>query len=206
MQIARLENIGIEEAVKRASLTLKGGGVVLYPTDTVYGLAVDASNEEALRRLKELKGRDAHKPISILVCDTEMMEAYGVMNEVAHGLAERHLPGPLTLVLPARENVSKEIAQDGTVGIRIPNDEFCLALSEAFGKAFTTTSANKAGEPTLASVEEILAQFGDAKGVITLVVDGGPREGGQSSTVVSCVTDTPVVLREGTISKEELGF
>lgn len=204
--MARIENIGMEEAVKRASLILKGGGIVLYPTDTLYGLAVDAGNEGALRALKELKGRDAKKPISILVCDIEMMDEYARVSDAARALAERHLPGPLTLVLPAKETVSKEIAEDGTVGVRIPNDEFCLVLSQAFGKAFTTTSANVAGEPTLSNVEDILAQFGAKKEVIALVVDDGPRAGGQFSTVVSFVNGTPEILREGAISKEELGL
>ncbi len=206
MQIIRIENVGIEESAKRASLILKAGGIVLYPTDTVYGLAVDAENGEALQRLKELKGRDAKKPISILVGDISMMEMYADVPDTARTLAEKHLPGALTLVLRAKETVSKEIAEDGTVGVRIPKDEFCLALSEAFGKAYTTTSANVAGEPTLSTVEEILAQFGEKKSAIALVVDDGLRNSGVSSTVVSCTGEVPEVLREGALSKEALGL
>ncbi len=206
MQILRIENIGVEAAAQKAALALKAGGIVLYPTDTLYGLAVDAASPEALDRLKALKGRDTGKPISIIVPSIEEMEQYGRLNTAARSLAERFLPGPLTLVLPATELVAPELAADGTIGIRIPNDEFCLALAEAFGRPYTATSANKAGLNTPGTAAGVIEQLGEAASEVALIIEDGERARVGASTVVDATGETPAILREGALSREALGL
>jgi L-threonylcarbamoyladenylate synthase len=204
MEIRTTEHV--DSAAYQAARVLSTGGIVLYPTDTVYGLAVDAGNVDALERLAALKGRDAEKTPLIAVADVATMERYGRMDGAAHNLASRFLPGPLTLILRATPECPPAIARpNGTVGIRIPNDSFCLALARAFGRAYTSTSANLAGEMTAATVEEVLMQLGSAGDAIELAIDGGPRASNVPSTIVSCVGE-PVIVREGALSRAELGF
>jgi L-threonylcarbamoyladenylate synthase len=206
MRILHLSDVGTESAAREAALILASGGIVLYPTDTLYGLAVNALDRGALERLKDLKGREKKKPISVVVPDIESLDRYGVLNDSARSLAERVLPGPLTLVVPGTSQLPEEVMLNGALGMRIPNDPFCLALATLFKAPYTATSANMSGHPTPATPQEILAQFGARIGEIDLVIDDGPREGGTPSTVVTCVTNTPHILREGALSKADLGL
>ncbi len=203
MEIIRLTETDLDTAVRRTTEVLTQGGIVLYPTDTTYGLGVDATNQEALKRLKQLKGRDAAKPISILVKDRDMIRTYGIMNEQAQSLIARFLPGPLTLVLGATDKVLKELNALGEIGVRIPNEPFCTLLMQRYPNPVTATSANIAGREAERNIDQILSQFGPAQEEIALVIDAGER-GNASSTVVSCVSDIPVILREGALTKEEL--
>jgi L-threonylcarbamoyladenylate synthase len=205
MEIIRLTEEGLESAVSRAVSVLKRGGVVLFPTDTLYGLAVDALNTSAIATLKRLKARHTKKPISVVVPHHTALEEYAHVNELARSLAERHLPGALTLVLPASGKVPDDILLNGTLGLRMPNDPFSLALAEALGTPYTATSANMSGLPTPPGVEEILSQFGPQVRHIDLVIDAGPRVSGQPSTVVAIVDDQVYVLREGAIGRDQLG-
>lgn len=205
MEIIKLSEANTEEAAKRAARVLEKGGIVLYPTDTLYGLGVDATNEEAIERLKDLKGRDKKKPISVIVPSVEHISAYAHMNAPAKQLAEKFFPGALTLVLPAKDTISKELTLNDSIGVRIPDDAFCLALAREFGLPFTTTSANKAGRETAKDVRHVLEQFGNHVHEISLVIDGGERRGEHPSTVVQVTGDTPYVLREGALSRAQLG-
>lgn len=206
MEILRLREVSIERAAQKAAQTLKKGGLVLFPTDTIYGLAADATNPKALAKLRELKGREKKKPISIVVPDIASIATYAVMNEAAASLAERFLPGALTLVMQATRNIPEELQLNGAIGIRIPDDPFCLALARAFGKPYTATSANKSGRETPASVRDVLMQFGHEVNDIALAIDDGDRNGKKPSTVVTTVDGVPYVLREGAISKMSLGL
>ncbi len=206
MEIIRLDDTNVEAAAARAAAVLRAGGIVLYPTDTLYGLGVDAVNRPALERLRALKGREKKKPISVIVAAPEKMDEHVHAHAEARALAEKHFPGALTLVLAAKDTIPTEIQLNGAVGIRIPNDPFALALARAFGKPFTATSANKAGQQTPAAVLDILAQLAPLGHHVDLVIDAGERAGGRPSTVVLYTGDTPYVLREGAISREELGL
>ncbi|HEY0979289.1 MAG TPA: L-threonylcarbamoyladenylate synthase [Candidatus Paceibacterota bacterium] len=206
MEILRLEEVGVERAAKRAAEMLRKGKLVLYPTDTLYGLGADATNARALALLRELKGREKKKPLSVLVPDHASISRYAHLNDTARALAERFLPGALTLVLPATDRIPAEITLNGAIGIRIPDDSFSLALARAFGKPVTATSANKSGRETPATVEEVICQFGPDAHEIALAIDGGSRKGNIGSTVVSIVSDTPYVLREGAITRTALGI
>lgn len=207
MKILRIGEVGLEHVTQEAARVLSEGGIVLYPTETMYGLGVDATNPQALRGLYHLKNRDLHKTALIAVGSPADIERYGVMNTTAHALAERFLPGSLTLVLPATERALEGIIRDdGTVGVRVPSDPFCVALATQFKGAYTSTSANISALPPAGSVQDILAQFGESAFAISLVIDDGERSQGTPSTIVSCVTETPVILREGALSREELGL
>lgn len=188
--------------------------ITLYPTDTVYGLGVDATDAEAVLRLIELKGRPTfaeasvgkeRKPISIIVSDLEMAEKYAVITPLARKLAEKFLPGKLTLVLEAKDTLPKEItAGTGTVGIRIPNHPVPIRLVRELGKPITATSANVADLPTESTPAKILAQFGKRADLIYQVIDEGGLPESLPSTVVDARGEVPKVLREGALSLEEI--
>lgn len=204
MEMLTLTDAGIGKAAEKAARILANGGVVLFPTDTVYGLAADATNPRALAKLREIKGREKKKPISVVVPSIASIPTYAVMDDTARSLADRFLPGAITLVLKATPNIPSELTLAGKVGIRIPDDAFCLALANAFGKPYTATSANRSGRETPSSVKEAILQFGHHAHDIDLVIDAGPHDGKKPSTVVTTVDGAPYVLREGAISREAI--
>ena len=206
MEIVKVEEVGVDAAAARAADVIAKGGIVAYPTDTLYGLGVNALDEAAVKRLKELKGRDEGKPISIMVPNVDAISWHAELTPAARVLAEKFLPGPLTLVVPAKEHLPQELTSSGTIGIRIPDDAFSRAFSAMSEHPITSTSANLAGMETPHTVKDLLAHFGPKMMLIDLYVDDGPRSGGVGSTVVSCLTNLPVVLREGAISKKDLGL
>jgi len=204
MEIVRLTETNLKEAAKKAAEVMKKGGIVVYPTDTVYGLGVDVFNKDAVHRVRVLKGREHKRPISVIVPDIKSIEKCGTLNEPAKILAAKFLPGPLTLVLKAKSSVPEDITFNGGVGIRIPKHDFCLALSKAFGKPYTTTSANISGLSTPKDIPELMWHFGPKVADIALIIDAGKLESEVPSTVVSCLDDHPKVLREGAIPRSAL--
>jgi len=181
---------------------LRAGGVIGFPTDTAYGLGADPFNEEAVRRIFEIKGRPEGKPILLLVDSISMASRVCQMSDSAHALAERFWPGPLTMILPARENVPSLVtAGTGNVGVRWPASDFALRLVGALEQPITATSANRSGIPSSVTAVEVCEQFGDA---LKFVIDGGklPSRGG--STLLDLTAMPPRVLREGPIPESEL--
>lgn len=204
MEIVRLNQGNFVGAVRLAADILTRGGVVLYPTDTLYGIAVDATNRSALEKLRDLKGRERKKPISIVVGDMAGIEAHAEVDSVARHFAKQYLPGALTLVLPGKPHLPEELMLNGTVGIRVPDDPFALALARAFGNPYTTTSANRSGLPTVAHPDGIVRQFGSLVPYIDLVIDAGERARAPGSTVMAFRNGEAVILREGVIPREKL--
>lgn len=180
--------------------------IILYPTDTLYGLGVDATDSEAVSRLIALKGRDEGKPISIVVDSLETAHEYVVMTPLAQRLAEKFLPGPLTLILCAKPRLRTQgvVGVDGSVGIRIPDHPVPLELVRRLQVPLTATSANVSGMPTERSVKGILEQFGDKASWIDEVIDGGELPESPGSTVVDARGEHPVLLREGVISRSDI--
>jgi L-threonylcarbamoyladenylate synthase len=178
--------------------------IILYPTETVYGLGVNAFDADAWQQLCVLKGRSAQQTASWLVRNVSDIERLGRVTSQARKLIEQYLPGPLTLILQATDLVPEYCkAEDGTVSFRLSSDPLAEQLIEDYmekssGVPLTCTSANVHGEPTLPTVAEILEQFGNRRELITKIIDGGARNG-QSSTVVRCIGEEMVVLRQGDI-------
>ncbi|MCK5577798.1 MAG: threonylcarbamoyl-AMP synthase [Dehalococcoidales bacterium] len=195
-------SVDIEEQVERGVAILRRGGIVAFPTDTVYGLGVSAYNEPAVKRLYRLKQRPEARSLPILVADmVQMTEVAGVLPPVARKLADSFLPGALTLVLPRSARVPDVITGGKTVAVRIPAHPVAIALIRGLGSPIVGTSANLSGRPSALTAEEVYSQFGDRLG---LVIDGGRCPGGRESTIVDVTGEKPRVLREGAISRQQL--
>ncbi len=205
MEIIRLADTSLENAAQGATEVLRAGDVVLYPTDTLYGLGADAFSDAAVEKVQEIKARDKDKPIHCIVADMHMAERYADISADAKLLAATFLPGPLTLILKKKKGVNGGVARRiETIGIRIPDNDFCIALAHAFGKPYTTTSANVSGEESKASIDEIVAQLGERVAGIDLAVDAGRIPPRKPSTIVDLSRAEPVILREGAISAAEI--
>lgn len=205
METYKLRRGNIADCARETRKVLKMNGVIIYPTDTLYGLGADALSKVAVEKIYEIKSREKRKPIHAIFADIEMVERYAEMNENARTLAKEFMPGPLTLILKKREGVETGIAHGiATIGIRIPDNEFCLALAREFDRPITATSANKSGENPLCSVKKICTQLGDAVKRIDLVIDGGELPTQLPSTVVDVSNTHPLILREGAILTEDI--
>jgi L-threonylcarbamoyladenylate synthase len=201
MEVIKLSE-GVGKCAIRAAGVLRQGGVVIYPTDTLYGIGVDAFANDAVDRLYEIKGREPGKPMHCIVADLAMAEEYAEVNGAARTLAERFLPGALTLILKKRPAVTTGIGRGmDTIGIRIPKNDLCLEMARTFGKPITTPSANKAGQ-TASTPMDIVAQFGVEN--IDLFIDAGILPQSKPSTIVNLVSGHPSVLREGAISAADI--
>ena len=200
METIRLGDVEIAAAALRAAATLQAGGVIMYPTDTLYGLGADALSEEAVAKIKRIKGRDEGKPIHAIVSGLEMVERYAVISKEARMLAKKLWPGPLTLILEKRAGINTGIARNiDTFGARAADNSFCLALAREFGKPYTGTSANKSGEKPERSVDNILAQLGKTASDIDIIIDAGELPECLPSTVVDMRSGRPIILREGAV-------
>jgi tRNA threonylcarbamoyl adenosine modification protein (Sua5/YciO/YrdC/YwlC family) len=179
-----------QAAVAAAARALRDGELAVFPTETVYGLAARADDPAALQRLKEAKGRDADKPLSLHLPDVAALEArFGPLGPVAARLARRRLPGPLTLVLPDRSGT-------GTIGVRVPDDPVATAVLRAAGVPVVASSVNRSGEPPSIDGAAAAAVAG---GLASVVLDAGRCRLGIASTVVRADGDRVEVLREGAV-------
>ena len=193
--------------IEKIVSVLNTKGLVVFPTQTVYAFGVDATSEEAIKKVYKIKGRESKKPMHVIVSDLEMAGRYVKINKVAKKLANKFLPGPLTLVLNKNNAMLPEILTSGlsTLGIWIPNSPLCLAVSKAFGKPYTTTSANRSDGPNSYSIKDVLEQLTPSKRkMISLVIDGGKLVNLQPTTLVDLTTNPPKILREGPITKSQL--
>jgi L-threonylcarbamoyladenylate synthase len=183
--------------ISRAARVLHHGGVVAYPTDTLYGLAVDPRSDEAVERLFALKGRLEGHAVPIIAADAAQAADAAVFTDAAQRVAAALWPGPLALVLDARERLSAGIlATDGSVAVRVPAHPVARALAEAFGFCITATSANLTGEEPTASVRMVSASLGK---IVDLVLDGGDSPGGPPSTIVDLRGVAPRLVRGGAV-------
>lgn len=185
------------DAVAAAAAALRQGEIVAFPTETYYGLAVDALDREALARLFALKGRDGERASALLVADLAMLaELCAGVPARARELAAAHWPGPMTLALPARPGLPSAIVSDGCVAARVSSHPVAAALVAAFGRPLTATSANPAGAPPARTVAEVAAHFPTAT---LYLLDGGQTPGGAPSTLVRLRGQQVEVLRQGAI-------
>lgn len=184
--------------IAQAVETLQGGGVIIYPTDTVYGIGCDIFNDKAVDRICKLRGLDPVKARLSFICKdiSQVAEFAQQIDNAVFRLMKKHLPGPFTFVLNSNNQVPKMFKnRKRTIGVRVPDNNICQALVEGLGRPILTAS--------LKSDDEILEYFTDAEDIyedfknqVDLVIDGGIGRN-QPSTVVDCTGDEPVVLREG---------
>lgn len=197
----------IAASVPGAVAHLEAGGLIAYPTETVYGLGSRPRGPD-VAALAGLKGRPAGKPFLVLVNGLDMVERYGlVLTPLARALAERHWPGPLTLVLAGGEGKLPDALRgpEGGIAVRWTSHAGSGALIDALATPLTSTSANRPGEPTAPGVGAIIEQFGEAVDAGTLLVlDGGVLGNVPPSTLVDCTGPQPSLIREGAIPRREL--
>jgi len=180
---------------------LQNGGLVVFPTETLYGIGVDATNQKAVKKLNLFKKRPTGKPYSIAVSDMGMAQEYVFLNESALNIYKTFLPGPVTVISKGKHKVAPGVeSEDGTLGIRIPNYDFVLKIVKAFGKPITATSANASYKKRPYEISDILDNISERqKELIDLIIDAGKLPHNDPSTVVDTTYDNPAVLRQGKI-------
>jgi L-threonylcarbamoyladenylate synthase len=193
----------IQQQVERGISILKRGGVVAFPTDTVYGLGACASISPAVDRVYKIKERPRNMALPLLLADTsQISQMANHVPGVAWLLARHFLPGALTIVLHRSKSVPDIITAGGeTVAVRVPAHPVPVALVRGLGVPVVGTSANLSGKPSPLTAEEVRSQFGEE---IDLIIDGGRCPGGKESTVIDVTGETSVILREGAISRAEI--
>ena len=183
--------------IRDAADFIRRGLVVAYPTDTLYGLAVDPRNADAVKRLYALKGRAETAALTLIAADLAQARGAAAITDVAERLAARWWPGPLTLVLRAPAVLAPEVLAGGTtVGIRVPEHAVAIALARQAGFAITATSANRSGMPAATTASAIAEALPD----VDAIVDAGPVRGGAPSTLVDVTNEPPTLLREGVVA------
>ena len=184
-------------ALVRAAAIIERGGVVAYPTDTLYGLAADPRQPSAIDRLRAVKARPAERAIPLIAADVADVTFAGALTPLAGRLAHAFWPGPLTLLLPAAAGLAEGVTSGtGTVGVRVPASEVARALARAAGGLITSTSANRSDEPATCEPRDLvrLAQWG-----LDALVDAGASPGGQPSTIVDATGAQPRLVRPGAV-------
>ncbi len=191
------------DAVRRAGEIIRAGGLVGFPTETVYGLGADARNSEAVAAIFRAKGRPQDNPLICHIAHPEELDTLArTVPEAARRLAETYWPGPLTIILPCRPEVPKEVTAGlDTVGIRLPSHPVARALIEASGTPIAAPSGNRSGRPSPTTAAHM---WEDMAGRIDMILDGGPCTVGVESTVVTLAAPVPRLLRPGGITLEQL--
>jgi L-threonylcarbamoyladenylate synthase len=187
------------EAMRAALAILRGGGLVAFPTDTVYGVGAVAFDSAAVERIYAAKGREVAKALPILLAsEAALSDVVDETPQDARRLADVFWPGPLTMILRKRGSVPEAVSSRGTVGVRVPAHPVALELLAACGP-LATTSANPSGAADPMTAEEVVAGLGDR---INLILDAGQAPGGRPSTVVDCTVSPPVMVRDGPVSMD----
>ncbi len=186
------------QPIDTAVSKLSAGEIIAYPTDTLYGLGVDALNAAAIENLYALKDRNRRRPMSIMVQPESWQIWANSVTATMKKLAEKFFPGPITLIIDASDRVPKVLTRytNGSIGIRVPNHPVCLDLLKAFPNPIITTSANISNQPVAKSPAEIHDIFNSG---VAYIIDKGQPPGGIASTVIDVTNDEPLILREGAI-------
>ena len=189
--------------INEAAEIIKHGKIVVFPTETVYGIGTNGLDEQAIKKLYEVKQRPFNKPISLLVSSMGMVnEIAKDITEVEYKIMEKFFPGPLTIILKKKDIVPDIVtAGQDTVGVRMPSGEIARKLVEMSGVPIATPSANISGEPSGTNLQEIKKKF---EGKVEIFIDGGISELGLASTIVKVVDGKPQILRQGSITLEQI--
>ncbi len=192
-----------EDYTREAAEVYKSGGIIAYPAESFYGLGVDPYNEAAVEKLFEVKGRPADKPIPLIASDMKMVEEVASdLSPLARKVMERHWPGPLTIIIKAKEGLPKRLtAGTNMVAIRIPGAETARRLVEAIGAPLTTTSANPSNMMPATTAKMVQGYLGDR---LNLIIDGGSLPGGLPTTIIDLTRGEPILVRKGLLPFSEL--
>lgn len=189
--------------LKKAAEVINSGGMVAFPTESFYGLAVSVKDEKAIQRLFDVKKRRSDQPILMLVPSVERLNQIVVhVPKIARLLMSRFWPGGLTLIFEAKPDLPQGLtAGTGKIGVRLSSHPIARALAEAVGMPITGTSANISGEAACSSAKEVHHSLGEK---VDLILDGGKTAGGKGSTILDVTVDPPQILREGMVGREQL--
>ena len=198
-----LVHIDDKQALRKAAEVVLRGGIIAYPTDTLYGLGADIFNQDAINRVYDIKVRDRGKPLLIVVNGEETLEPLVAgISDTARLLMNRFWPGPLTMVFEASHAMPRYCLAGGTtIAVRVPDSEVTLSLLHETGVPLTSSSANLSGGPQPTSADLVMNSLGDR---VDLILDGGPCSDQQPSTILDVSQDRPRLLREGKIPGEML--
>ena len=203
-QIIHVTSENVAATAETCATAISDGGLIVMPTDTVYGIAADPFNEDAILSIFEAKGRPQDMPIPVLIASTADVArvADAELPPEAAQLFDRFWPGALTVIVPRSERLPAVISAGGdTIGLRLPDDEAARAIIARCGGALATTSANFTTQPPAREISELAPEL---LAHVAVVVDAGPCPGGTASTVLNLTLDPPKVLREGPISRADL--
>ncbi len=182
--------------ISLAAKIIKSGGIVIYPTDTIYGIGASALNENAVKKIYEIKGRKENKPLSVIVSDMKMAKKYCRINKAQQEIFTALLPGPFTLVLPKKHAVKIFARGEKTLAIRTPELKITKMLAMYLKIPFTATSANISGLPGSGDIKKILKQLKNKKNQIDLVLDAGVLPKRKPSTIIDLTAKKPKVIRK----------
>ena len=191
------------EKLKRPAKIIRDGGIVIFPTETVYGIGTNGLDEKAIKKIYEVKQRSFNKPISLLVNNIEMVNKIAKnISKLEYEIMETFFPGPLTIILEKRSIIPNILtANTNTVGIRMPSSEIAKKLIEYAGVPIATPSANISGRPSGTNIRDIQKDF---EGKVDYFIDNGESKIGIPSTIVKVINEKIHILREGSISKEQI--
>ena len=189
--------------LKQAAKLIEQGKVVVFPTETVYGIGTNGLDENAVKKLYEIKQRPLNKPISLLVSNMEMVNQIAKnITETEYKIMENFFPGPLTIILKKKDIVPNIVtAGQDTIGVRMPSGEIARKLVEIAGVPIAAPSANISGEPSGTNLEDIRSVFGES---VDFYIDGGKSKIGIGSTIVQVINGIPHIIRKGSITKEQI--
>ncbi len=189
--------------IKEAVSFLKGGKVIAFPTDTVYGIAVDVFNDLAVEKIFEIKGRNTNKPLQVLIAKKDDLNSIVKgFTKVLDILISEFWPGPLTIVVPARADFPMRVRCGlENVGIRMPSNPIAMKIISAFGSPIAASSANISGMPDPKDAEDVIKNLGDK---VDLIIDGGQTTDNIPSTVIDISVDPPIILRQGKLSESDI--
>lgn len=197
------ETVLLQKMIDDAITVLNRGGVIAYPTETVYGLGGDATLPETIQRIYEIKGREFRNPLLVLVRDEEVLVRFvKAIPETAQTLMDHFWPGPLTMIFEANEAIPSQLTGGtGKVGVRVSSDPVCTKLLSIFSHPLISTSANRSGVAPSQSAEAVRNQLGN---YVDLIIDDGPRVSSTASTVIDITESSVQMIREGVIPHEEI--
>ena len=195
----------IEKVSNDAARVLQSRGVIIYPTDTLYGFGVNAFNENAIIKVFKIKKQDRNKPISVIVKDIKMARKIACIDSKVEKILERIWPGPITVVLRKKDIIPYVLTGNGeTIAIRIPDNEFISALMKKIDFPITATSANISGEKNLLKPSEIVEKFKNGKPSPDLFINDGNIKNPTASTIIDLTDTTPKILRIGVVGKDKM--